>query len=84
MGQIAEQREVLAADVADFSKSDLLGTVAALNRPAPNKGVNADTLRVQLLEALRERVRLAAVLAVPTTLLTIQRPEALEVCVLFV
>ena len=67
-------REVTVEDLAGFSKPDLLGVLAALNHPAPNKGVNMEALQGQPLACLAAGGRLTSVFPLPTTNLTFKVP----------
>ena len=65
-------QEVTVEDLAGFSKTDLHGVLAALNHPAPNKGVAMEALQGQLLACLAAGGRLTSVFPLPRTNLTFE------------
>ena len=75
-------RELTVEDLNGFSKPDLLGVLAALNHPAPNKGVAMEALQGQLLACLAAGGRLSSVFPLPTTNLTFEVPLRVLVPVL--
>ena len=74
LGKKADVQEVTVEDLAGFSKADLLGVLAALNHPAPNKGVAMEALQGQILAFLAAGGRLTSVFPLSTSNLTFEVP----------
>ena len=82
LGKKADVQEVIVEDLAGISKPDLLGVLAALNHPAPNKGVAMEALQGQFLACLAAGGRLTSVFPLTTTNLTLEVPLRVLVRVL--